>query len=599
MRVSTIIYTAAILLTGGCGGGGGSSDQQVDRIEAIDASQFATMSVAPLLSVVTTYSPSIYQLMNLVPSPFVDSYATIRLGTDKRQGIIIGSWSYNSNLDKIAQTNILILEQKEDGTLRKATTEYISNSLTNGVGSILVADFNRDGKDDFFLPSYNETPAIPQSSVAYISTNTNRFTNLGIVSDKGQELLSNSNDNIIVKDATVIDYNGNKSILVSAITSSKEHYLGVYEYDGVKFKFTKLTQAGGDVESQSVASATFVNNQNKQIILGGHKINSATRTLTSSSLLSNYTIDSTNYLADPYFNKPLFDNYVSNDSLSKTKQPKIWVDDFNQDGIPDLVVASEIYPGWRATLQLLQNNGVAKFKDQTQNMPFHQSSGLDYSMQLIDVDGSGIKTYFAAQTDPYCSSKNCRNWNNHGNYIIVNDGSGQFHIVMHDEFVNLGQQVLNLVKNNSLSTDLAPITWQINDQALPKFIAYRTNAGLINFLASVTVLSNMGDPVTFLVNVPLNLNLKTQFKKDIVINDRNNSKNIRTFAGNDTITGGCLGTCKVDGGLGINTVQYNNSDKGYSVQKTNTGFTVIDAMGNVDNLFNIKFVKFQNVTYTH
>lgn len=598
MRVSTLCCAVAILLMGGCGGGSSSVTHSSEN-DAIDAGQFANISVAPMLSVVATYSPSIYQLMNLVPSPFVDSYASIRLGTDKRQGIIIGSWSYNVSLQKIAQTNILILDQKVDGTLRKATTEYVSNSLTNGVGSIVVADFNGDGKDDFFLPAYNETPAMPASSVAYISTNTNRFTNLGIVSDKGQELLSNGSDRIIVKDASVIDYNGNKSILVSATNPTGQGYLGLYEFDGIKFRFTKITQAGQDVESQSVASINFFNNQNKQIVFGGHKINSATRTLTLNSIHNNYTTNTTNYLPDPYFNKPLFDNYASNDTLSKTKQPKIWVDDFNQDGWPDLVVASEIYPGWRATLQLLKNNGQNQFTDQTQNMPFNQSSGLDYSMQLIDVDKSGIKTYFAAQTDPYCGTVNCRDWNNHGNYVIVNDGSGQFHTVMHSEFINLGQQVLNLVKNNSLSTDLAPITWQVKDQALPKFIAYQTTNELINFLASVTVLSNMGDPVTFLINVPLQLNLKTQFKKDIIIKDRNNSKNIRTFAGNDTVIGGCQGTCKVDGGLGINTVVYNNSDKGYNIHRTETGFTVIDANGNVDNLFNIKFIKFINATYTN
>jgi hypothetical protein len=93
----------------------------------------------------------------------------------------------------------------------------------------------------------------------------------------------------------------------------------------------------------------------------------------------------------------------------------------------------------------------------------------------------------------------------------------------------------------------------------------------------------------------LQVNLKTDFRKNITITDRHGSKNIRTFAGDDIIHGGNNGgTCKIDGGLGFNTNIYAGNRANYAVTKISAGFTIKDTVGNdgTDNVKNIQLLQF-------
>jgi hypothetical protein len=113
-------------------------------------------------------------------------------------------------------------------------------------------------------------------------------------------------------------------------------------------------------------------------------------------------------------------------------------------------------------------------------------------------------------------------------------------------------------------------------------------------MAKATTLSNTGETVTTLVNVPLAINLTTDFKKNITITNRNGSKKVRTFAGNDVIAGGCTGTCTVDGGLGTNTVVYSGSKASYNIVRTSDGFVVSNQLG-AETLKNIQVLQFNDV----
>jgi len=173
-----------------------------------------------------------------------------------------------------------------------------------------------------------------------------------------------------------------------------------------------------------------------------------------------------------------------------------------------------------------------------------------------------------------------------------------FHVAMHDEFEKLGDYVNQYLVQQYAGTSV----WAGTNASTPRFIAYQTPTGLINFLAA----GGCSDSATgewiskmVFVNVPLNINLKTDFKKNLTIKDRNGSHLIRTFAGNDLIySGNSGGYCTIDGGLGINTIIYFGSQNNYTIKKTLAGYLVKDNFGNdgVDTLTNIQKLQFSDAT---
>lgn len=98
------------------------------------------------------------------------------------------------------------------------------------------------------------------------------------------------------------------------------------------------------------------------------------------------------------------------------------------------------------------------------------------------------------------------------------------------------------------------------------------------------------------MNIPLQLDIRTQYAKPIAVTNRNGSHLIRTFAGNDTIySGNDGGYAKVDGGLGTNTVVYSASSTNYSMTRNTDGsWTVKDNVGKdgTDTLVRIQELQF-------
>jgi hypothetical protein len=102
-----------------------------------------------------------------------------------------------------------------------------------------------------------------------------------------------------------------------------------------------------------------------------------------------------------------------------------------------------------------------------------------------------------------------------------------------------------------------------------------------------------------LVNVPLAIDLRTQYQESLTILNRNGSHHIRTFAGNDTIySGNDGGHCSIDGGLGMDTVVYSGPQANYSVDNSNGSVTVTDKVGSdgSDTLTNIETLQFSDGT---
>ncbi|MEQ1729009.1 MAG: hypothetical protein ABL982_11585, partial [Vicinamibacterales bacterium] len=171
------------------------------------------------------------------------------------------------------------------------------------------------------------------------------------------------------------------------------------------------------------------------------------------------------------------------------------------------------------------------------------------------------------------------------------DGTGRLNVAMHDEFRAMGSQVTSFLRSH------APAGYSVTTTITPQFIAYQTPEGALNFVA-VARLFAQGQPRRFaVVNVPLGINLATDFRRDLSVPGRNGSRRIRTFAGNDTIARALMDPdCAIDGGLGTNVVVYPGSMRDWSLQRR--GATVLvshkSGSGGTDVLTRIQIARFED-----
>jgi FG-GAP-like repeat len=165
-----------------------------------------------------------------------------------REGIVIGSWSFAgfANTDPtLVPVSIALFEQQGDGTLQLATSRYVPNPLTNGISSVVIADFNRDGVDDFVMPTWNGAPSIPADSVAFLSTR-DRYDRVVI------------RDNILAHGSTVADIDGKPTVFTATYSDNPQRTSTVMQFDGIN-GFTLLAETGVGGASSSPTSRGGVN----------------------------------------------------------------------------------------------------------------------------------------------------------------------------------------------------------------------------------------------------------------------------------------------------------------------------------------------------
>ncbi len=293
----------------------------------------------------------------------------------------------------------------------------------------------------------------------------------------------------------------------------------------------------------------------------------------------------------------------------QTHAYRIWTDDFNQDGLPDLISGGSLWSAtkpdqWYNALQMLQNTSTSKamsFADKTATLsPYPlRSFEVDYSMQMLDIDGSGIKTYFiAGSTTPgTLNDQGLIDNTLQNNYILLNDGTGKLHVYYHDEFLALSQQIERY--------------YGVNDQLYgseKRFISFLTPDKHINFLMVVLDQEQVNGKSVLkenFINVPTELYPTADFKQNIEVLDRNQSKNIRTWAGNDTFyslnanrntnANSPSAITTLDGGLGLDTSVYNAASSAFTltkVQGSDTFKLTSSTAGIQDSLANIERLRF-------
>ena len=576
------------VLTGPCGA--------QTSIPGTDIRSYLTADVSSRLSFAGTWIP-IDTEAGLV-GPF---WNVIKLGTSQQDGVVLGGWAFNgsfaSTLPDVTPVRAVLLEQQSNGSLLDATTRLLGNPVTNGAGSVIVADFNGDGFDDLVLTAHNESPFLFKHSTAYMSR-----------SDGGLDKLILS-DNVMDHDAKLVTLDGRKKILARSFGGSGNNGNGpgfnvIYSWNGSSFTVdTSIGDAGG----MSVQAGPFTGNSDNWLIIGDSAGGigipwASTNPMLNYAYKYNGGVLSTVpvLLPKPYFNdKAAYSGFSSFwDPNSKSHTSRLWTTDLNQDGLLDILAGQEIWTAAAAGLQkqvyqMLINHGNMVFSDETDALApeFNQDSYNDYSMRLADIDGSGIDTLLHSSNPAFSDSVDATK---QGQYILVNDGTGRLYAAMHDEFRAMRTQIHDFLTNS-----LPMGSWH-SSAITPMYIAYRTSSGKLNFVAVVKYFSPTEPNSKFaFVNVPLEIDLATDFRRDLTIPTRNGSKRIRTFAGNDVIKRTLSDPdCHIDGGLGTNTVIYPGKRADWSIARTNNGVTVqpTSSSGGTDTLVRVQRAQFDDLT---
>ena len=514
-------------------------------------------------------------------------HGIIPLGTSGAYGIVVTGWGFSGwppSLTAAAPVSMAILSQDVNGIFGVHTSDYISDTKTNGGGSVIVADFNADGKLDIFLAAHNESPFIAMPSTAYLSNSSGTFTKVNLT------------DHVMAHDAELAYINGKPVVLTGTFGPGDTNPI----YSFVNGAFVKtiqpnLSQLLG-MDTTLVDSGPTVG---RQLIRGD--VNSGYNPTTGYSATQDivvYAFDGSDVSSlsplqaiTPYLSTlpqyKAFPAQIGGPGLTHTY--RVWADDLNHDGKQDILAGesmwSETSNDFPSALQVLINKGDGTFKDATASLNPDMSlniSEMDYNPTFIDIDRSGINTYLFAGTG---------NVVRQSNFVLLNDGTGRLHVALHDQFNQLAPQVYGYL---GLQFDTGA--------TMPKFIGVPDADGSIDFVAEVSTsvlnaTANIWQAAFDYVNVPLHFNPTTDFSQIVTVTDRNNSMLMRTWAGNDIFcdTNASISSTSIDGGLGIDTSSYSHTRQQYKVTHNGDGTWSVTQSGAIaDTLKNIERLKFSD-----
>lgn len=548
------------------------------------------LSVAGVWTPVNASDPTTHNAI-----PVANAFYSAIMLPDGKNGLAFNGWAYNGWDNKTHYpVGASILEQNTDGTLSDVTSKYLPDATTNGSGSVIVADFNGDGKQDIFFAAHNESPLIAKSSTAYLTNASGGFTKVTL------------NDHLEAHHAYLATLNNIPTVFIASFDGDPNPY---YQYLNGRFVQTQsvgntgyLTEQGFYFSSfsgaNSIAVADFDSDGNVDMVIGDFVSGPSYQYVPNKTNIGIYKLSdlysntgSPELTLTPYFNsKSEYANVQSFMGPGQTHTYRVWTDDFNNDGRIDVLAGGSL---WSSTdrsqsysmLQMFQNataNGVMSFFDKTDtlNKDYNvKTAEVDYSMQMLDIDHSGIKTYLiAGSLTPYSDAVQ-------SNYILLNDGTGAMHVYMHDQFQTIGNQV---------NAYLESLGVQSNTQ--PRFIEYLTADSKVNLEAEVQINSMVnGNSISQqeFINVPLRLDPTTDFTDNVTISDRNSSKLMRTWAGNDAFYDtNANTTASINGGLGIDKCIYSSNINTYTITHNSDGTTTVKNASLTDTLTNVERLQF-------
>lgn len=565
------------------------------------------MNFNPRLSLAGTWVP--IDAHYLVPGKNSGGLASTtygHLGLGAGSSMVVSGWGWtggfgeNAALPAPEKVHIAILAQQADGSLKLATSDFLTSDVTNGANAVSTADVNGDGRADIFLPAHNESPFQAEASTLYLSNDRGGF-------DK-----TTLDDQVMAHDAQLFMVDGVPMVFSASFNPGDRNPIYGW-HDGAMQQTipSKLAQ----INAMSVVMGNFGSKGGLAIALGdvhsnepGEQFKIKIYDFANGDIVSDTPLATiTPYLSQKY---PTLESHYG---VGITHTYRLLSDDFNHDGHVDLMAAQSMWlPSNRfpSALQLLQNKGDGQFIDRTDmlgQVVREDAQELDYQPQLLDIDGSGIDSILLAGVTPgyFVGNDVIYDPERAPNYLLLNDGTGRLYAGLHAEFADLGAQVIEFLKPLQQNADGSQRFHIKDDPAsagLPKFVGYQVADGSLNYIAEMTV-GRWVEPGVWgseyiFVNVPIGYNAQTDFTDDVIISDRNGSKLMRTWAGDDTFHDTNAGaTARIDGGLGKNTSVYSGMLEDYRLARNADGsFSVgTDGVGGrplADTLVNMTRLQF-------
>jgi hypothetical protein len=127
----------------------------------------------------------------------------------------------------------------------------------------------------------------------------------------------------------------------------------------------------------------------------------------------------------------------------------------------------------------------------------------------------------------------------------------------------------------------------IDQFGIPVFIPFAVSPKCLNYIAHRS---------SYHINFPINFCASKDYKKPISITNRNNSKRIRTFAGNDIIYDtGSNTSASIDGGAGTDTLVYSEIYGNYEIVRSDSIITIKNKIsGIIDTVRNMEIIRFKD-----
>jgi Tfp pilus assembly protein PilV len=181
---------------------------------------------------------------------------------------------------------------------------------------------------------------------------------------------------------------------------------------------------------------------------------------------------------------------------------------------------------------------------------------------------------------------------------------------MHDEFKSLDYYLKNYGYDLSSSGNLDQYVWTDGNSTAGAFKAIINQKGNIDFIVSVPSAQgifpdypNEGWQKTAVTQLnytifqlSTDIDIDTYYKENITITDRNQSRSMRTWAGNDRIfdSNANSSSTRIDGGLGYDTCEYSTTTSKSSLNFLNGNWVITKSgvTGFADTLTNIEKLQF-------
>ena len=376
----------AVALTA-CGGGGGSPNSASSNALVSDA--------LPMLG-------SILQANDT-------SMVTGRFKGDQTQYLVVAHYKFFTVRPGVLDTEpgpVKIYQLNDNGTIVDSTTEILGGAVSARTNVPLVADFNRDGIDDLFLPGFSDTQDF-EPSIAFISRPGRSHIRVDLP------------DPVYAHGATVIDvnYDGYLDVMSSWGEVWMNDRAGGFTFRSHSYRDVP----GFWIHGSGVCAGDFYNTGRTQVVLVDQMVDSNIGPIADTVI---FELDNAGLpVAHHFLPVPILDRNSTTDE--KSHDVTCLVSDINNDGRLDVIVFSRPLPepgaSWtnQGTVQLLLNRGAWQFEDVTDQSlnGYNTNVMVSYTPKLVDLNGDGKLDLWCGYFD-FNTGK--------ANQALLNNGNGVF-----------------------------------------------------------------------------------------------------------------------------------------------------------------------------